>query len=97
MLAKVEARPEDNRAERDEVLRKVRELGEQELPDREWRIRKRRFGLNGDRPVPTEVIAAEMGVTPSRIRQVIACAVARLREECELRGVVVDQAIDGPA
>lgn len=53
------------------------------LSDREQKIIKLRFGLDGDRPHTLEEVGAEFAVTRERIRQIEAKALAKLRKNKE--------------
>lgn len=71
-------RPEDATNERllkEQVMQVVNELS-----DREQKIIKLRFGLDGGRPHTLEEVGAEFAVTRERIRQIEAKALARLRK-----------------
>jgi RNA polymerase primary sigma factor len=55
------------------------------LPEREQRVIKLRYGLNGDRdPMSLETIGREMGLTRERVRQIEAHALERLAREREI-------------
>jgi len=49
------------------------------LSDRESRVLKMRFGLNGSRPMTLEEVGQKFGVTRERIRQIEAKALRKLR------------------
>jgi len=49
------------------------------LPDREARVLKMRFGLEGQRPMTLEEVGKEFGVTRERIRQIEAKALRKLK------------------
>jgi RNA polymerase primary sigma factor len=49
------------------------------LSDREARVLKMRFGLNGKRPMTLEEVGGEFGVTRERIRQIEAKALRKLK------------------
>lgn len=49
------------------------------LSDREARVLKFRFGLNGNKPMTLEEVGREFGVTRERIRQIEAKALRKLR------------------
>jgi len=51
----------------------------QALSDREARVLKMRFGLNGKRPMTLEEVGCEFGVTRERIRQIEAKALRKLK------------------
>ena len=55
------------------------------LNDRERKIIKMRFGLDGDRPHTLEEVGAEFAVTRERIRQIEAKALNKLRKNKETR------------
>jgi RNA polymerase primary sigma factor len=55
------------------------------LNDREKKIIKMRFGLEGDRPHTLEEVGAEFAVTRERIRQIEAKALNKLRKNKETR------------
>jgi RNA polymerase sigma factor (sigma-70 family) len=57
-----------------------------ELPAREQRIIRRRFGL-GEPQCTLHQLAAEMGISRERIRQLEARGVARLRATCDAQGL----------
>ena len=54
-----------------------------ELSDREQKIIKLRFGLDGGRPHTLEEVGAEFAVTRERIRQIEAKALVKLRRNKE--------------
>jgi RNA polymerase primary sigma factor len=55
------------------------------LPEREQRVIKLRYGLNGDRdPMSLETIGREMGLTRERVRQIETHALERLAREREI-------------
>jgi RNA polymerase primary sigma factor len=59
-----------------------------ELPEREQRIVKLRYGLNGDDdPKSLEEIGRIMGITRERVRQLEAEALRRLAERREIAGI----------
>lgn len=55
------------------------------LNDRERKIIKMRFGLDGDRPHTLEEVGAEFAVTRERIRQIEAKALNKLRRNKDTR------------
>jgi RNA polymerase sigma factor (sigma-70 family) len=55
------------------------------LPEREQRVIKLRYGLNGDRdPMSLEMIGREMSLTRERVRQIETQALERLAREREI-------------
>jgi RNA polymerase primary sigma factor len=59
-----------------------------DLPDRERRVLKLRYGLNGDRdPKSLDAIGQELGVTRERVRQIEAQALERLAVHRELDAI----------
>ena len=59
-----------------------------ELPDREQKVIKLRYGLNGDRdPVSLDEIGRRLGVTRERVRQLESRALERLSERRELEAL----------
>jgi RNA polymerase primary sigma factor len=54
------------------------------LPETEREVVKLRFGINGDEPTPAEAVARRLEISPSRVRQIEARALARLATEREL-------------
>jgi len=49
------------------------------LTDRESRVLKLRFGINGSKPMTLEEVGREFGVTRERIRQIEAKALRKLK------------------
>jgi RNA polymerase sigma factor (sigma-70 family) len=76
--------PEDEAARRD--TGRVLEAALAALPPREAHILAARFGLADGRSRPLSEIAAELGVSPERVRQLINEALERLREKTALLG-----------
>jgi RNA polymerase primary sigma factor len=57
----------------------------EKLPEREQKVIKLRYGLNGDRdPMSLETIGREMGLTRERVRQIETTALERLAREREI-------------
>jgi RNA polymerase primary sigma factor len=57
----------------------------EKLPDREKRVIKLRYGMNGDRdPMSLETIGRELGLTRERVRQIETQALQRLAREREI-------------
>jgi RNA polymerase primary sigma factor len=55
------------------------------LPERERRVVKLRYGINGDDPTTTEAIANELRISPTRVRQIELAALERLAAEREMQ------------
>jgi RNA polymerase sigma factor (sigma-70 family) len=55
------------------------------LPPKQAQIVAARFGLADGRSRPLSEIAAELGITPERVRQIVNEALTRLREEATLQ------------
>jgi RNA polymerase sigma factor (sigma-70 family) len=55
------------------------------LPRKQAQVVADRFGLTDGRSRPLSEIAAELGITPERVRQIVNDALVRLREEASLR------------
>ncbi|HEX2129485.1 MAG TPA: sigma-70 family RNA polymerase sigma factor [Solirubrobacterales bacterium] len=55
------------------------------LPERERRVVKLRYGINGDDPTTTEAIANELRISPTRVRQLELAALERLAAEREMQ------------
>jgi RNA polymerase primary sigma factor len=49
------------------------------LPDRERTVVGLRYGLQGEEPAPLREIGRRLGITPERVRQIEAAALAQLR------------------
>jgi RNA polymerase nonessential primary-like sigma factor len=60
------------------------------LPDKQRQVVTRRFGLDNDDPATLETLAAEMGVTRERVRQIQQEALVKLKRAMAARGVVRD-------
>ncbi|MBZ0151348.1 MAG: sigma-70 family RNA polymerase sigma factor [Planctomycetes bacterium] len=65
----------------------VQVLGEvmADLPVREQGILRRRFGLDGDEPQTLGEIAADLGITAERVRQLQNAAIARIKRPAKLK------------
>jgi RNA polymerase nonessential primary-like sigma factor len=72
-----------------EVERLVRDWLER-LPDRQRTVVERRYGLNAREPATLEDVAAELGLTRERVRQIQQEALHRLRRALRARGVERD-------
>jgi RNA polymerase sigma factor (sigma-70 family) len=57
------------------------------LPPRERLIMRRRFGLGGEQHQTLHELAAELGISRERIRQLEARGLARLRTVCDAEGL----------
>ncbi len=53
------------------------------LPEREAKILTLRYGLADGRPWPLKEVAAEVGLTPDRVRQLERSSIARIREDTD--------------
>ncbi len=83
---------EDNpyaRAEQHELFVLVRDWL-QKMPDKQRIVIARRFGLDNDDPATLEELAAEMGVTRERVRQIQQEALVKLKRALTARGVNKD-------
>jgi RNA polymerase primary sigma factor len=59
-----------------------------QLPEREQKVVKLRYGLNGERdPKSLEAIGRELGITRERVRQIEAAALERLAVNRELDAI----------
>jgi len=56
-----------------------------DLPDREQRILRRRFGLDGRDPQTLSEIADDLGITAERVRQLQNAAIGRIKRPAKLR------------
>jgi RNA polymerase primary sigma factor len=56
-----------------------------DLPDREQRILRRRFGLDGMEPQTLGEIAVDLGITAERVRQLQNAAIGRIKRPGKLR------------
>lgn len=57
----------------------------QDLPERERMILRRRFGLDGKEPATLGEIAARMGITAERVRQLQNAALGRMKKPAKLQ------------
>jgi RNA polymerase nonessential primary-like sigma factor len=79
----------DTRAEQHELYVLVRDWL-QKMPDKQRIVIARRFGLDNDDPATLEELAAEMGVTRERVRQIQQEALVKLKRALTARGVNKD-------
>ena len=79
----------DARAEQHEVNVLVRSWL-RKMPDKQRIVIARRFGLDNDDPATLEELAAEMGVTRERVRQIQQEALIKLKRALTARGVNKD-------
>jgi RNA polymerase nonessential primary-like sigma factor len=79
----------DSRAEHHEMTVLVRDWL-QKMPDKQRIVIVRRFGLDNDDPATLEELAAEMGVTRERVRQIQQEALVKLKRALMARGVGKD-------
>ena len=56
-----------------------------DLPPREQRILRKRFGLDGDEPQTLGEIASELGITAERVRQLQNAALGRIKKPAKLQ------------
>lgn len=56
-----------------------------DLPERERRILRRRYGLDGGEPQTLGEIAADLGITAERVRQLQNAAIGRIQRPAKLR------------
>ena len=66
-------------------LRKVLAGVMADLPEREQKILRRRFGLDGFEPQTLGQIAADLGITAERVRQLQNAAIGRIKRPGKLR------------
>jgi RNA polymerase nonessential primary-like sigma factor len=76
----------DLRAEHHEMTVLIRDWLNK-LPDKQRIVVMRRFGLDNDDPATLEELAAEMGVTRERVRQIQQEALIKLKRALTVRGV----------
>ncbi|MGZ3237356.1 MAG: RNA polymerase sigma factor RpoS [Burkholderiaceae bacterium] len=76
----------DSRAEHHEMTVLMRDWLAK-LPDKQRIVIMRRFGLDNDDPATLEELAAEMGVTRERVRQIQQEALIKLKRALTVRGV----------
>ncbi|MGV3653303.1 MAG: RNA polymerase sigma factor RpoS [Noviherbaspirillum sp.] len=79
----------DSRAEHQEMTVLVRDWL-RKMPDKQRIVIVRRFGLDNDDPATLEELAAEMGVTRERVRQIQQEALVKLKRALMARGVGKD-------
>jgi RNA polymerase nonessential primary-like sigma factor len=89
LLADEEAVGPDSRAELDEITCLVHDWLTK-LPDKQRVVIVRRFGLDNDDPATLEQLAADMGVTRERVRQIQQEALLKLKRALTSRGVGKD-------
>lgn len=58
-----------------------------DLPPREQRILRRRFGLDGQEPQTLGEIASELGITAERVRQLQNAAIGRIKKPSKLQAL----------
>jgi len=66
-------------------LRKELDGAMADLPEREQRILRRRFGLDGTEPQTLGEIASDLGITAERVRQLQNAALGRMKKPGKLR------------
>jgi len=69
--------PPDTRALRDEELRTLRQLLEA-IDDREAKILRLRFGMDGQEPMTLKEIASQVGISRERVRQIVDESLTKL-------------------
>jgi len=79
----------DSRAEHHEMTTLVQDWLKK-MPDKQRLVIVRRFGLDNDDPATLEELAAEMGVTRERVRQIQQEALIKLKRTLTARGVGKD-------
>src|SRR3569832_402823 len=79
----------DSRAEHHEMTTLVQDWLKK-MPDKQRLVIVRRFGLGNDDPATLEELAAEMGVTRERVRQIQQEALIKLKRTLTARGVGKD-------
>jgi RNA polymerase nonessential primary-like sigma factor len=79
----------DSQAEHHEMTVLVRDWLNK-MPDKQRIVIVRRFGLDNDDPATLEELAAEMGVTRERVRQIQQEALVKLKRALTARGVGKD-------
>ncbi len=79
----------DSQAEHHEMTLLVRDWLNK-MPDKQRIVIVRRFGLDNDDPATLEELAAEMGVTRERVRQIQQEALVKLKRALTARGVGKD-------
>lgn len=79
----------DSRAEHHEMTVLVRDWLKR-MPEKQRIVIVRRFGLDNDDPATLEELAAEMGVTRERVRQIQQEALVKLKRALTARGVGKD-------
>lgn len=68
-------------------LRGALESAMADLPPREQRILRRRFGLDGEEPQTLGEIATELGITAERVRQLQNAAIGRIKKPSKLHAL----------
>lgn len=66
-------------------LREALDTAMADLPPREQRILRRRFGLDGGEPQTLGEIASELGITAERVRQLQNAALGRIKKPAKLQ------------
>jgi len=75
-------------------IREHLELWLSQLSERQQKVVKLRFGLDGQEPFTLEAVGARFGITREQVRQVQLEALRRLREILEKEGVSADSLFD---